>query len=97
MTKLIARLRRRSLHNGKKISRKNGAGVEREEIGEVVSEARFDFAEVNRALEEFFERGCFAVGYAARDDEIEIAEIGRDVVGESVRGDPAADVDADGR
>jgi hypothetical protein len=62
----------------------------------VVAEARFYFSEGDGALEEFFKGSGFAIGDAARDDEIEIAEIGRDIVSETVGGDPAADVDADG-
>jgi len=56
----------------------------------------FYFVQGDGALEEFFERGGFAVSNAARDDQIEVAQIGGDVVGEAVGSDPAADVDADG-
>ena len=48
------------------------------------------------ALEKFFEGGGFAVGDAAGNDEVEVTQIGGDVVGKTVGGDPAADVDANG-
>ena len=44
-----------------------------------------------------FERGVGAVGDAAGDDPVEVAEVCGDVEGEAVRGDAAGDVDADGR
>lgn len=56
----------------------------------------FDFIERNVALKEFFERSSFAIGNAAGNDQIEVAEIGGDVKGQAVGSDPAADVDADG-
>ena len=43
-----------------------------------------------------FERGDRAVGDAAGDDEVEVAEVGGDVEGEAVRCDGLRDVDADG-
>jgi hypothetical protein len=57
---------------------------------------RFHFVRRDIAVEEFFERGGFAIGDAAGNDEVEVAEVGGDVEGETVGGDPAADVDADG-
>src|SRR5260221_9165330 len=62
----------------------------------MVNEARLCFVERGVAVEEFIEGGSFAVGDAAGNDEVEIAEVGGDVEGETVGGDPAADVDADG-
>src|SRR5882762_1539469 len=62
----------------------------------MVNEARLCFVERDVAVEKFFEGGGFAVGDAAGNDEVEIAEVGGDVEGETVGGDPAADVDADG-
>ena len=43
-----------------------------------------------------FERGDGAVGDAAGDDPVEVAEVGGDVEGEAVRGDRLGNVDADG-
>ena len=43
-----------------------------------------------------FERGDGAVGDAAGDDPVEVADVGGDVEGEAVRGDRLGDVDADG-
>src|SRR6267142_4342773 len=62
----------------------------------MVNEARLYFVEGDVAVEKFFERGGFAVGDAAGNDQVEVAEVGGDVEGEAVGGDPAADVDADG-
>lgn len=42
------------------------------------------------------EAGDWLVGDATRVDELEVAQVGGDVEGESVGGDPAGDVDADG-
>ncbi len=66
------------------------------QFGEMVDQAGLYFVESYGAIEEFFERGGFAVSYAARNDQVEIAKIGGDVEGKAVRSDPAADVDADG-
>src|SRR5690242_14171339 len=63
----------------------------------MVAEVRFDFVERDVAVEKFFEGGGFAVGDAAWNDEVEVAEVGGDIEGEAVGGDPSADVDADGR
>jgi hypothetical protein len=65
-------------------------------LGEVVCETRLYFFESDVAVEELFKGGGFAVGDAAGNDKVEIAEVGGDVVSEAVGGDPAADVDADG-
>lgn len=62
----------------------------------MVGKTRPNFVERDIALEELFEGGGFAVGDAAGNDEIEITQVGGDVIGKAVRGDPAADVDADG-
>jgi len=62
----------------------------------MVNEARLHFVERDVSVEEFFEGSGFAVGYAAGNDEVEVAEVGGNVVGEAVGGDPAADVYADG-
>jgi hypothetical protein len=83
-------------YEGKKRVEGGGARIEGEEIGEVVGEARFCLVERDSAGEEFFERGGLAIGDAAGNDKIEVAEVGGDVVSEAVRGDPAADVNADG-
>ncbi len=40
--------------------------------------------------------GHFAVGDAARDDPLEVAQVGRHVQREAMRGDALRDVDADG-
>ncbi len=60
-------------------------------------EVRFHFGERDGALEKLFEGGCFAVSDAAGDDQIKVAKVGGNVVGEAVRSDPTTDVDADGR
>jgi len=65
-------------------------------LGEVVCEARLYFFQSDVAVEEFFEGGGFAVGDAAGNDEVEIAEVGGDVESETVGRNPATDVDADG-
>jgi hypothetical protein len=62
----------------------------------MVSETRLYFFERDVAVKEFFEGSGFAVGDAAGNDQVKIAEVGGDVEGETVGGDPAADVDADG-
>ena len=62
----------------------------------MLSEAGFYFVERDVAAEEFFERGGFAVGDAAGNDEVEITQIGGDVVSKTVGSDPAADVYANG-
>src|SRR5258708_2709098 len=62
----------------------------------MVHEARLYFVEGDVAVEKFFKGGGFAVGDAAGNDQVEVAEVGGDVEGEAVGGDPAADVDADG-
>src|SRR5882757_3714807 len=62
----------------------------------MVNEARLYFVEGDVAVEKFFKGGGFAVGDAAGNDQVEVAEVGGDVEGEAVGGDPAADVDADG-
>src|SRR5579862_7668491 len=61
-----------------------------------MGEAGFDFVEGDGAMEELFEGGGFAVGDAAGNDEVEIAQVGRNVVGKAVGSDPAAQVHADG-
>ena len=53
-------------------------------------------ADCHGPAQQFFERRCPAIGDAARHDQIEIAQVGRNVVGKAMRGDPAADVHADG-
>ena len=44
----------------------------------------------------FFEAGHRPVGNSARIDELEVVQIGGHIKGESVRGDPARDVNANG-
>jgi len=66
-----------------------------EKFGEMGREAGADFVERHVAMEELFERGGFAVGDTAGNDEVEVAQIGGNIVGEAVRSDPAADVDTD--
>jgi len=68
---------------------RNRAGGERKEFGEMVGQTRLCFVERDVAVEEFFEGGGFAVGDAAGNDEVEIAEVGGDVEGETVGGDPS--------
>ena len=69
---------------------------ERKELGEILSQARLYLVQRDIAVEKFFEGGGFAVGDAAGNDEVEVTEVGGDVEGKAVRGDPAADMDADG-
>src|SRR6266849_5869431 len=57
---------------------------------------RLHFVQRDIAVEEFFEGGGFAIGDAAGNDEVEVAEVGGNVEGEAVGGDPAADMDTDG-
>ena len=71
-------------------------GCERETFRKLKGKPRLDFIELDVAAEKLFERGGFAVSDATGNDEIEEAEIGGDVVGKTVGGDPAADVDTDG-
>jgi hypothetical protein len=75
-----------------------GDGLRRpgEKFGEVMNQARFYFVERYIAVEELFEGGGLSVGDAAGNDEVEVAEVCGDIEGETVGGDPAADVDADG-
>ena len=81
---------------GKELVFRNRPRAKSEDFGQVVGEARLHFLGGNIAAEESFKGGSFAVGDAARNDEIEIAQVGRDVVGKAVGSHPAADVDADG-
>src|ERR1700739_3535510 len=70
--------------------------VQREELSEVVGEAGLYFGKGDITREKFFEGGGFAISDAAGNDEIEVAEVGGDVVSEAVGGDPAANVDTNG-
>jgi hypothetical protein len=63
----------------------------------MLKEAGFDLVERHIALEKFLKGGGFTIGDAAGNDEVEIAEIGCNVIGKAVRGNPSADVNADGR
>jgi len=74
----------------------DGARVKGEENGQVAGEAGLYFVQGDSAGEQCFERGGAAIRNAAGDDQIEVAKVGGDVVGETVGGNPAADVDADG-
>ncbi len=74
----------------------NGEKLKTEKLGEVLKQARFHFGQGDGTVEEFFERSGFAFSDAAGDDEIEVTEIGGNVIGKAVRSDPAADVHADG-
>src|SRR5688572_7215229 len=47
--------------------------------------------------EQFFERRDAAVGYPARNDEVEVLEGGVHIERKAVAGDPAGNADADGR
>ena len=60
------------------------------------SDAPSTSAARHRPAQQLLERSGAAIGDAARHDQIEIAQIGGDVVGKAVRRDPAADVHADG-
>src|SRR6516165_1808120 len=80
---------------GQELFAGGGTGSERKKIGEMVGETRFYFIEGHAARKELLEGGSFAAHDAAGNDEVEIAQVGRDVIGEAVRRDPAADVDAD--
>ena len=67
-----------------------------EDFGEVVREVGAGCVEGNGAAEGAFEGGgAFALD-AAGDDEVEEAEVGGDVEGEAVGGNPAAEVNAEG-
>jgi len=69
---------------------------ERKHIGEVLREARLDFGKRDAAGEKLFERRGFAVDDATRNDEVEMTQVGRNVVGQAMRSDPTADVHANG-
>lgn len=64
--------------------RSDFAWSERKEFGKVVSQAALYFGEGDVTEEKFFEGGGFAVGYATGNDEVKEAEVGGDVVGETV-------------
>lgn len=67
----------------------------REKLAEVVRETRTDFVERDGTLEKFFERGGFAAGNTTGNDEVEVAQVGSNVVSKTVRGNPAAEMHAD--
>ena len=69
---------------------------ERKKLGEVMDKAGFYFVQRDVAVKEFFERGGFAVGDATGNDEVEETQVGANVVGKTVRCNPAADVHTDG-
>src|SRR5213080_3194437 len=58
---------------------------------------RRDFLFFNAAPQQFLQRRGFALGDPARHDQIEIPQVRGHVVRKSVRSDPAADVNSDGR
>src|SRR5256885_13652461 len=60
------------------------------------SQPRGDPMTLDVAAQEFFQRSRFAIGDAARNDQVKIPQIGRDVVCESMGANPAAEVYADG-
>jgi hypothetical protein len=70
--------------------------LEIEEFGEVADQLGLGLGEGDGTVEKFFQGSGLAVGQAAGDDEVEIAEISGDIVGKAVGSDPAADMDADG-
>src|SRR5438128_1398857 len=71
--------------------------IAREDGSEMVRQTRFDVLGLDRTAEQTLERRDPAVRDAARNDQIEIVEIGRDVEREPVAGDPARDADPNGR
>ena len=70
--------------------------MQRKKLREVADESRFDFGESDTAVEEFFEGGGFSFGDTAWNDQVEITQVGGDVVREAVGSDPTSDVHADG-
>src|SRR2546423_1503099 len=54
-----------------------------------------DFAKIDRAAKKLFKRSGFAAGDAAGNDQVEVAQIRGNIVGETVRSNPAAEVYAD--
>src|SRR5271166_426671 len=83
-------------YNGKKLVGRLENRVTDEKFGEMACQMGFCFDQGDRALEEFFEGGGFAIGDAAGNDEVEVTKVGGNVVGETVGGDPAADVHTNG-
>ena len=62
-----------------------------------MDEAGSYFIQRDGSVKKPFQRGGFAVGDATGNDKVEIAEVCSDVVGESMRADPAAQVHAERR
>jgi hypothetical protein len=56
--------------------RGGGTGSERKKIGKVPGEARFYFLDRDASRKQFFKGGGLAVGDAAGNDEVEIAQVG---------------------
>jgi len=76
-------------------------GIDPEDLGledcaEVAGDGFGDGVEIERAAEFPLHRGDGVRSDAAGDDEVEVAEVGVDVEGETVGGDEAGDVNADG-
>src|SRR5262245_20940307 len=63
----------------------------------MAGDAVLDLRPIDRPSNQPFDRCDTAVLDAARDDEVEIAEVGCDIKRESVARDPPRDTDADGR
>src|SRR6266566_2761928 len=57
-------------------------------------DSRGGLGALDAPVQQLFERGRLAVRNAAGDDEVEIAQVGGNIVGEPVRSDPPADVHA---
>src|SRR5690242_6757885 len=67
-----------------------------EDIGEALGNPRFDGGSRHRTAE-LFERGNASVGNPARNDEVEMAEVGRMVQRETMAGHPPRDAHANSR
>src|ERR1051326_6344594 len=71
--------------------------IQAEALGEGGLHRREDFLDGDGASEQASKAGDAIVADTAGDDDIEVGEIGADVEGKAVLGDPAAGLDADGR
>jgi hypothetical protein len=67
-----------------------------EQSAEMRGQLRPDFFRAYDAIQDAFERRRSFIGNAARDDQIKVSQISRNIVREAVRSDPAAKVHAKG-